>query len=96
MGEVFKTFNAERYDKITCVTCHGAGAKKGEFKMPSPDLPKLPPNGQFEAIMKAKPAVMKFMSEKVVPEMAGTLPGVDPYNPETHQGLGCYTCHQTK
>jgi len=96
MGEVFSAFDAERYAKITCVTCHGAGAKKGEFAMPSPDLPKLPPNGQFEELMESKADVMKFMIEKVGPEMAGTLPGVEPYNPETHEGLGCYNCHQSE
>ena len=94
MMAVFQGFNADRYAEFNCATCHGPGANDGEFAMPSPALPKLPPNGEFDALMKEKPEVMNFMFE-VGPKMAGSL-GVAPYDPETHEGFGCYGCHQTQ
>ena len=94
MSGVFQGMNAERYAEFNCVTCHGEGAKQGEFAMPSPDLPKLSPNGDFSAEMERSPQVVEFMMKQVVPEMAGAL-GVEPYSPENQDGLGCYTCHQT-
>jgi hypothetical protein len=36
--------------------------------------------------------MVKFMGERVVPEMAKLL-HEEPYNPETHQGFGCFHCH---
>ena len=63
--------------------------------MPSPALPKLPPNGDFAALMEKKPKVMEFMMQKVVPEMAGTI-GMQPFDPKTGEGFGCYGCHQSE
>lgn len=92
MATVFQSFNAKEFSQVTCVTCHGPGAKSGKFVMPSPDLPKLSPADSFKKHMTAKPEMTKFMMQKVVPEMASAL-GVAPYNPETHQGFGCGGCH---
>jgi len=94
MKAVFQGFSAEHFADFTCATCHGPGASEGQFEMPSPALPKLPPNGEFEPLMKEKPEIMNFMFE-VGPKMAASL-GVEPYNPETHEGFGCYGCHQTQ
>ena len=91
----FQGVNAERYAEFNCVTCHGPGAKEGEFAMPSPSLPKLPPNGDFAKLFEAKPDVSKFMAEVVTPEMAKML-DVAPYDPKTNEGFGCYGCHQAE
>jgi len=100
MGEVFASFDADRYGKITCATCHGPGAKHGEFEMPNADLPKLTmPSGDGEPFaeeMEEHPAITKFMMEKVTPEMVKLLPGVQPYDPATHEGFGCFGCHTSK
>lgn len=93
MAALFQAVNPERYGEFTCVTCHGPGANKGEFAMPSPSLPKLPANGDFSQIMAAKPDVMKFMGQQVVPKMAELL-DTPAYDPATHAGFGCFGCHQ--
>lgn len=95
LGAVFKEFNAKEFAEFNCATCHGAGAKSGKFTMPNPDLPKLNVDGMFKKHMDKKPAVTKFMMEKVTPEMVATL-GVAPYDPKTHQGFGCFGCHEAE
>lgn len=95
MKDLFATFNADRYANMNCKTCHGAGAADGSFKMPNPDLPKLPatPAG-FQKIAKdpVKGKVMAFMKDQVLPTMAG-LVGEQPYDPKTKAGFGCMECH---
>ena len=93
MADLFRGLAPEHYAEFNCVTCHGPGAKQGEFDMPSPSLPKLPPGGDFAKLMETKPDVMKFMGERVVPEMAALL-DTAPYDPSTGEGFGCYGCHQ--
>ncbi len=95
MAGLFQGVAPEHYAEFNCVTCHGPGAKEGKFSMPSAALPKLPPNGDFAELMEAKPDVMKFMAEQVVPQMA-TLLDMEPYNHETNEGFGCYGCHQSQ
>jgi len=89
MGPLFKEFDPKHFPEMTCVTCHGPGAKEGKFVMPNPKLPKIT---NFEAVQKKNPKAVKFMSEKVVPEMA-TLLGEQPFDPQTQQGFGCMRCH---
>ena len=100
MGELFGSFDGDRYAKITCATCHGPGAKEGKFEMPSAALPKLTmPTGDGEPFaeeMKAHPEVTKFMMQQVTPEMVKLLPGVEPYDPATQKGFGCFGCHTPK
>jgi hypothetical protein len=89
----FTAFNAKRYAEMNCVTCHGDGAKDGSFKMPNPQLPKLPGDeAGFKSLMEKKPDVTKFMGGKVVPNMASMFHEA-PFNPQTHEGFGCFRCH---
>jgi hypothetical protein len=93
MKAEFVGFDAKRYGEMNCVTCHGDSAKDGTFKMPNPKLPKLPGDeAGFKKVAQQKPDAVKFMSGKVVPEMAKML-GEEPFNPQTHQGFGCFECH---
>lgn len=88
VGKLFKEHDGKKFAKVNCATCHGA--KK---EAPQKVLPKLKLSGDgFEKLSKAKPKVMKFMSEKVVPAMAEAL-GEKPYDPATKQGFGCAGCH---
>jgi hypothetical protein len=91
MSELFKGWEPKEFkDGVNCVTCHGPGAKKGEFKMPNAKLPKI-----SDALLKKHPDATKFMSEQVVPEMAKLL-GQVPYDPTTKVGFGCMGCHTAK
>jgi len=88
MGQVFSEYDGKKYGEFGCRTCHGD--KKQD---PHMALPKLTLSGDgFQKLMAAKPALMKFMTEKVTPAMA-TAMGAKPFDPATHQGFGCGGCH---
>jgi hypothetical protein len=93
MKEVFVAFDAARYGRMTCVTCHGEGAADGGFRMPNPSLPKLPasPEG-FKRLSNEKPQMTQFMLTKVKPMMAKLL-GLPELTPESRGGFGCMACH---
>lgn len=86
MQAAFAGYDAERYETITCATCHGAGAGDGTWSMPSDDLFPIDfanfPTG----------AGADFMSNEVVPKMAELL-NVEPFDPGTGEGFGCLGCH---
>jgi hypothetical protein len=91
MKSAFQEFDSKRFADMTCMTCHGPGAKEGKFKMPNPKLPVLDPKDGFKKHQK-KAEILKFMMEKVAPEMAKLL-DVPPFDPATNQGFGCFNCH---
>lgn len=93
LGPEFAKWNPKHFNDMKCAGCHGAGAKDKSFKMPNPDLPKLPmtPEG-FKALAEKNPAAMKFMKEQVMPRTAKLL-GLPPFDMATHQGFGCGACH---
>ena len=41
MKKLFVGFD-KKYKSMTCMTCHGEKAVENKFKMPNPELPKLP------------------------------------------------------
>jgi hypothetical protein len=93
--KLFAEFDAKKYKKVTCQTCHGAKAAESEFKMPSAELPKLPQptdRAGFEALAAKKPEVAKFMGTKVKPGVAALL-GKEEWTPQNQTGFGCYGCH---
>jgi hypothetical protein len=95
MKALFVEFDAKHYKSFNCATCHGDKAAEVKFKMPNPQLPKLPqPTDQagFMALQQKKPEAAKFMGTKVKPTMA-TLLGLPEWSPSNPTGFGCYGCH---
>jgi len=96
MGALFHDFDPKDYAEPKCGMCHGPHAKDVNFKMPNPDLPKLPatPAG-FKKLAAKYPKAMEFMGKQVEPQMAALL-GEQPYDMKTGQGFGCFGCHTKK
>lgn len=92
IGPLLTAFDPERFPKVECTTCHGAGAKEGKFDMPNAELETLVMANMFEKHRTDEPKITKFMMGTVVPTMAELLE-TTPFNMETNTGLGCMTCH---
>jgi hypothetical protein len=90
MYEEFNKFDSTRFSAMNCRTCHGSGAKAGDFKMPNSRIAKLYMN--FEEIAHDNPNYMKFMASVVKPKMAALL-GLPEYTHESQSGFGCMNCH---
>lgn len=88
----FQGFDAKKYDKFSCTSCHGERIKQGNFTMPNPDLPHLSYTDGFKKHMTAKPEITKFMMQKVEIDMAAAI-GEKPFDPQTKTGFGCMGCH---
>jgi cytochrome c553 len=104
MKVVFQTFDAQKFAKFGCATCHGKDGKDREFKMPNPnaDIHPLPdsPEG-FKALLAKKadwPKWAKFMGEKVEPTLFAELLKVPVFNPAKPDpnAYGCAKCHTLK
>ena len=92
MSALFQSYSAEEFKDMGCGTCHGPGAKQGNFEMPTASIPKLNPADHFAKHMGKTAEMTKFMMTKVVPEMAA-LQGEAPFDPATQKGFGCFECH---
>jgi hypothetical protein len=96
MGGLFTAYDAKLYADPKCVLCHGGGAKDGTFKMPNPDLPKLPATeAGIKGLAVKHPKIFGFMAREVEPTMASLL-GEPSYDPKTKQGFNCFGCHTKK
>ncbi len=89
VGKLFKEHEPKEFSAFGCQTCHGPQRNKH----PREVLPKLHLSGEgFAKLSERKPADVRFMAEKVVPQMAAILKE-KPFDPTTHQGFGCGGCH---
>ena len=93
MTALLQAYDPAEFADVTCATCHGANARAVHFHMPN-TLAPLPPFGTpaSQALMARERRMFEFMGTRVVPVMAQLL-GEQPYNPQTHQGFGCFNCH---
>jgi len=93
MRAEFMKFDSLHFAKMNCMTCHGTSVKKGSFKMPNPELPKLPNSQEgWKKVMDKNGDMLKFMKDHVKPDMANLL-GMKPYDMKTKTGFGCGNCH---
>lgn len=95
LGQSFKDYNAKRYRRFRCSSCHGRGARQGDYSMPSPSLMRLNSNDNFELSRQHDPQMVAFMQSQVTPQMAQLL-GEKPFNADTNKGYGCFECHMKK
>lgn len=99
MKPVFQKFDAKKFKRVDCATCHGKDGKAREYKMPSNDIAALPGTPDaFQAKLKAEPTWPKwtqFMHEQVTPQVAALLgkPHFDPKNP-VEDAFSCTGCHK--
>jgi cytochrome c553 len=94
MKKLFVAFD-KKYKDMSCGTCHGGNAAETKFKMPNPELPKLPaPTDRqgFMALQQKKPEATKFMGTQVKPAIAALL-NIDEWSMTNPKGFGCYGCH---
>ena len=89
MRVLFQQHDPDEFKDFGCVTCHGPDALKGEFHMPSSELPKL----DFNDMSKFDKADIEFMVKVVKPEMAKLLREPE-YSEANPQGFGCLHCHE--
>jgi hypothetical protein len=94
MKAAFSEFDSEGYAEFACQTCHGDDMESVDFKLPN-SLYALPKTGTFDKAMEYDAETTQFMAKVVVPEMAKLL-GMEPYNPETQSGFGCFACHPSE
>ncbi len=91
MRDIFKSYD-QRYGEMTCATCHGEKGKEEHFKMPSASLTPLDPTDHFAAAAAKSPEMLEFMRQEVMPNIVALLQ-LQPYDPGTGQGFGCFGCH---
>jgi len=92
--EQFVEYDAERYEDFSCATCHGDGANRGEFSMPSLSLPALPATGtpEQQQMVREYPEGTRFMFSRLLP-LVQTLLGAPEFDEDTGEGFSCYSCH---
>lgn len=99
MKPIFQAFDAKKFKKVDCTTCHGVDGPDQKYKMPSDATRPLPNTKEaFEAKLKAEPTWPKwteFMAQKVEPAMGKLLdvPVFDPKKP-VEGAFSCGNCHK--
>lgn len=88
----FKAYDEAAFAQFKCQTCHGDDMKERNYKMPSDAIYALNPENPVQDGMDFDAKVTQFMIDIVVPESAKLL-DMEPFNPETGQGFGCFGCH---
>jgi len=92
MKKAFKEYDEAQFKGFGCETCHGEDGKERNYEMPTDSIYPLPKDDPVKAAMEYDEAVTKFMVERVVPETAAML-DMQPYDPATGEGFGCFGCH---
>ena len=91
-AEIFGDWRPEKYAKVDCGLCHGAGAKTKNFEMPTDHLPRLSGKLLLGPEFKEHPDTTRLKLKRLVPEMSEAL-GLKTFRLVTRRGFGCYSCH---
>ena len=92
MKTSFKAHDEASFSGFKCQTCHGDYMKELNFAMPSDSLLPLDGSDPVGKAMEFDEAITKFMVEQVTPQSAKLL-DMEPFNPATGEGFGCFACH---
>ncbi len=95
MKKSFKAHDEASFSGFKCQTCHGDDMKEKNWAMPTDSLLPLDAKKPVEVAMEFDEEITKFMVEQVTPQAAKLL-DMEPFNPETGQGFGCFGCHPTE
>jgi hypothetical protein len=93
-SELFTSWRSDHYADFGCETCHGADAASREFAMPNPSILTLYPTGTVgqEEVLHEYTDACTFMYSRLLPSVR-TLVGAREYDPATHEGFTCFSCH---
>jgi hypothetical protein len=89
---IFQSWRPDKYREIDCTLCHGEGAKKNDFHMPTAHLPRLSGELFLGTEFRNYPDTTKLKLDRLVPGMAEIL-GQKQFSLITRRGFGCYSCH---
>lgn len=94
MKTLFQAHDPKNFADFGCENCHGLEPQLRHFQMPNPELYALYPTGHpaQQQLVGRKREMATFMFNTVVPAMQQLL-GQEPYNPQTHAGFSCFSCH---
>ncbi len=93
-SDLFTSWDGTRYAEFSCATCHGADASARAFAMPNPSLITLYSTGTIgqQEVLAQYTEACTFMYSRLLPAMQ-TMLGASEYDPATHQGFTCFSCH---
>ena len=89
---LFAEWRPERFARVDCTLCHGAGANRGHYGMPTDHLPRLSGELLLGPEFEKHPKTTQLKLKRLVPMMSETL-GLKPFSLVTRSGFGCYSCH---
>lgn len=89
VAPMFHDFDAERFAAVSCKTCHGSGAKAGDFALPNADIPALNSEELKNPSEELKP-IVEFMKNVLKPAVSDLLGKRDT------AALRCNACHASK
>lgn len=92
MRAMFQEHDPEEFADFSCATCHGENAREVGFEMPNGIAPLDP--AHIPAAFTSSEPIAVLMTQRVWPRMTELL-GQQPYDPDTHQGFSCLSCHAT-
>lgn len=91
-SDIFGTWQPKRFAKVDCSLCHAEAESKGNYDMPTANLPRLSGELLLGPEFARAPETTRLKLNRLVPEMSEAL-GLKPFSIITRKGFGCYSCH---
>lgn len=94
MQTLTQQYDSAHFANFSCSSCHGSGARKRNYAMPSASLPTLYPSGSQEQkdTVASHHAMATFMFQKVTPTMRELL-ALPKFDKGSGKGFSCFYCH---